>query len=105
MADVPLHGFAAAVWAELQDEMIEINTGEVKTKHVLDQFQHDIKHLIRGRLVGAVGDALIIECSVREGKKKKVFINCWGITAITKLDSAISLSDVYWDADKIYVNK
>lgn len=101
---LPVHGYAAAVFAYLGGEMVEINTGEIKTTHILDQFQHDIKHLIRGRLIDVIGDALIVECNTSSGQKKKLFINCWGIMAISKLDNA-SMSDVYWDADRTYVNK
>jgi hypothetical protein len=105
MAEIPLHGFAAAVLQMYQNEMVEINTGEIRTTHVLDQFSHDIKHLIRGIVVDAVGDAIILDCPVRKGANKRIMINCWSINSICKYNINHSLSDTYWDADKHKSNK
>ena len=105
MADIPLHGFAAAIMQMYKGELVEINTGEIKTTHVLDQFSYDIKHLIRGTVVDAIGDAIIVECPVRQGITKKVMINCWSINAICKYTKGSSLSDAYWDAYKHQTNK
>jgi hypothetical protein len=101
----PLHGFAAAVLQMYQGELVEINTGEVKTTHVLDQFSHDIKHLIRGTVVDAIGDAIIIDCPLGPGTEKRILINCWSINSICKYHKGHSLSDAYWDADKHKANK
>lgn len=103
--DVPLHGFAAAILSMYKNQVVEINTGEIKTTHVLDQFSHDIKHLIRGEVVDAYGDAIIIECEVRRGIKKKILVNCWSIKSVCKYNPGHSLSDTYWDSDKHNSNK
>lgn len=97
--DVPIHGYAAAALHLYKDKVVEINTGEVRTKHVMDQFEHEIKHVLRGKIREAIGDALVLEVNIN-GKSKLVLINCWSIKSITALDGKGSLKDVYFDEDK-----
>lgn len=103
MADVdinkiPIHGYAAAALHLYKNKMVEINTGEVKTTLLWDQFQKEIKHVIRGVIKDAIGDALIIEVRTAKGIKS-VLINCWSINSIVAVDGNGTTTDVYFDED------
>lgn len=95
-----LSAFAQAALHSFEGKYVEINTGEVRTIHLMDQFQHNIPYVIRGTLLGAVGDALIIKTNTNKGFSKEVLINCAWIRSMTSLEEQGSLKDVYWDLDK-----
>lgn len=93
---LPLHGFAAAVMELYGGQIVEINTGETSLSLLFDQENRTLKSLIRGRLVNAIGDALIVECDV-PGGKKTIALNCWGITAISPTNEPALMKDCYYD--------
>ncbi len=96
MAELPIHGFAAAALQLYQGKLVEINTGEVQTTLLFDDHQRDQKSVIRGVLKDAVGDALIMRCNVN-GVPQDIMINCWSVSAIMELQGYGNLKDVYID--------
>ncbi len=98
ISEIPIHGYAAAALHFYKDKLVEINTGEVKTTLLWEQFQHDIKHVIRGVVKDAFGDGLIIEIQMSKGVKL-VLINCWSIKSIIAVDGNGTTKDVYFDED------
>jgi hypothetical protein len=99
MDEILLDNFAAAVLHLYKNKIIEIHTGQTRTTHVLDQFQHDIPYIIRGKVIDAIGSGIILECPTERGIKK-ILVNAWSINTITEYDSKSSITDVYWDADR-----
>jgi hypothetical protein len=93
-----IHGFAQACLDLYQDKIIEINTGESRTTLLLSDFQREHKSLLRGKLLSAIGDGLIIECSVG-AIKKKVLINVWTIISITEAEDGLGMKDIYVDEE------
>jgi len=98
MSDIILHGFAAALMNFYKNKIIEVNTGEIKTTHIMDQFQHEVKHLIRGELIDAFGDAIMLRCLIKGGTKD-IMINCWSINSVVETETPGSLTDVYRDSN------
>jgi hypothetical protein len=90
-----LHGFAAACLAVYKDKEVEINTGESSTTLLMADFETSQKDLIRGVLVDAIGDALIVEFEAK-GEKKKIIISCWSVISITEIGC---MSQAYYDED------
>ena len=96
MADLPVHGYAAAALHLYKDKEVDINTGETQTTLIFNDWQSELKHVINGIIRDAVGDALIVECKTRLGTKM-VLLNAWSIIAITEVSSKASLKDLYKD--------
>lgn len=99
-----MHGLAVAALHRYQGKMIEINTGEIQTTLQYSDYDAAQKSLIRGKLVDAYADALILECDIR-GEKKEVMISCWSINAMAELDAVGSLSEIYIDEYKFHNKK
>lgn len=104
MTELKTHGFAVAVLELYQGKLIEINTGEIQTTLLFDDRQLDQKSLVRGILKDALGDALILECSVN-GHRQTVLINCWSISSIMELEGYGSLKDIYVDEYQQHLKK
>ena len=94
-----VHGFAAAALFMYEDKLIEINTGESATSLQFADYSVDQKHVIRGYLRNAIGDGLIVECSVN-GRQQNVLINVWSIVTIMELEGNGNISDIYIDEFK-----
>lgn len=94
-----LHGFAEACLQMYKDKLVEINTGETKTTLILADFEHEQKSLIRGVVIDAFGDGILVECTVG-GKKKKVLINAWSIVTISEIEhNNVTMKDIYVDEE------
>lgn len=78
-----LHGFAAACLYTYKDKMVEVNTGEQATTLLMSDFECSQKDLIRGVLIDAVGDALILEYETNK-EKKKIVVSCWSVISIAE---------------------
>jgi len=81
-----LHEFAAACLRMYHGKEVEVNTGEQVTTLIMSDFECFQKNLIRGILVDAVGDAIIVEFDTGDGKKE-ILINCWSIISISERGS------------------
>lgn len=93
---IPLHGFAAAAMEMYEGHLVEVNTGESASTILFDQEEIALKHVVRGILINAIGDALIIKCTV-PGGFKTIMINCWSISSITSTNEPGMLKDCYHD--------
>ena len=100
------HGLASAALQLYKDKIVEINTNEVQTTLTFNDFSVAQKSLIRGKLVDAIEDAIILECNVN-GHTQRVIINCWLVYSIMALEGHGSLKDIYEDEfrSKYYNNK
>lgn len=92
----PLHGYAAAVMEMFEGQLVEINTGEKSSTILFDQEHLELKHVIRGIVDNAIGDALIIKCRV-PGGHKTLMINCWNIIDVAVVDGPGMLKDCYFN--------
>src|SRR3989337_3045888 len=77
-------GFAEVCLQLYKDKMVEVNTGEQKTTLVMADFQCSQKDLIRGILVDATQDAIVLECVIGK-ERKKIIINCWSIISLAEV--------------------
>ena len=98
MDNLPVHGFAAAALQKYKGKEVEINTGESYTTLLFDDHTQGQKSVIRGTLVDAAGDAIVLEVNIR-GKKHEVLINCWLIHTMMEFGSGSS-RDFYIDEYK-----
>ncbi len=95
MAEIPVHGYAAAALQLYKDKEVDINTGETQTTLIFSDWETALKHIVRGVIRDAIGDALVVECKTRSGTKK-VLINAWSINTIVETGQG-SILDIYMD--------
>lgn len=88
--------FAEAALELYKGKVVEVNTGETRTALQFSDFSSYQKSLIRGKVVNAVGDGLVLEC-LCGGDTHQVLVNCWSVTAITEIKDGRSLTDFYVD--------
>lgn len=96
MSDSALHPFAVACLEVYKDKEVEVNTGEQQTTLLMADFEHMQKDLIRGVLVDAIGDGIILEYKTDKGETKKIIVNCWEIVSIAEVGS---MRFAYFDED------
>ena len=88
---VDLHPFAKAIMHHLVNKEVEINCGDSKTVLKFNEYDYCPKNIIRGTILDAMGDCLIV--GVLESK---IFLNVYAIKSISPLDN-VSLKDMYVD--------
>lgn len=94
LEDVKLHPFAAAVIIHLKDQLVEVYSGDVKTTTKFAEQDIEQKNVIRGKLIGAVGDSLIILVE-KNGRFARAFVNVWGVKSIVALQEKLFIKDIY----------
>jgi hypothetical protein len=94
MEDIKLHPYAAAVIVHLKDQLVEVYSGDVKTTTKFAEQDIEQKNVIRGKLVAAVGDSLIVLVEKR-GRFAKVFLNVWSVRSIVALEEKLYIKDIY----------
>jgi hypothetical protein len=104
MADIKLHPYAAAVIVHLKDQLVEIYSGDVKTTTKFAEQDVEHKNVIRGKLIAAVGDSLIVLVE-KNGRNAKVFVNAWGVRAIVALEEKLYIKDIYEDEYEGFAEK
>jgi len=95
-----LHAYAEAVIKYLKDQEVEIYCGTDKT--ILKFADYDVcqKNLIKGVLVDACGDCLIVEC-LKNGMKNTIFLNCWAVYSIVPVrQGALRTKDMHVDEEE-----
>lgn len=93
--------FAEAVAKQLNNQEVEIYLGDMGMIRVYSQHQEPMKEVIRGSVVGASGDMLILEIN-RDGLKTKVYLNGWNIKTVIRVNTEFSTIDMYnSEADRI----
>jgi hypothetical protein len=95
----PSESYALGAWELFGGKFVEINTNESTTTHLLADFTISQKSIIRGKLLHAVGDSLVIECFVND-RPKLLMINCWSIHSMCELDRNGTIADLYHNEDK-----
>lgn len=104
LSDIKLHPYAAAVIVHLKDQFVEIYSGDVKTTTKFAEQDIEQKNVIRGKLVAAVGDSLVVLVE-KNGRSAKVFVNCWGVRAIVALEEKLYIKDIYEDEYEGFAEK
>ena len=99
-----IHGYAEAALSLYKGKLIEVNTGETATTQSYAEVAIGQKHVVRGILDDAIGDGLVLICSVN-GHKQKVLINVWSIISVMELCGYGHTCDVYIDEYKDRFNK
>jgi hypothetical protein len=94
MDDIKLHPYAAALLKFLKNKEVEINCGDIKTVVKLAEQDVSQKHVIRGILKDACGDALIV-LVLKNNKYANVFINVWSIKSVVPMEDSLFIKDIY----------
>lgn len=92
--EIRLHPFAAAVLYHLKGKKVEVYSGDVKTVVKFAETDVNQKHVIRGVLEDAMGDAIILLVSEKT-KYTRVFLNVWSIKSIVPIEEALFIKDIY----------
>lgn len=92
--EIRLHPFAAAILHHLKGKKIEIYSGDIKTIVKFSETDVNQKHVIRGILEDAMGDALIVLVN-EKNKYTRVFLNAWSIKSIVAIEDELFVKDIY----------
>lgn len=95
---VELHGYCVAALELYKDKMVEINTGESVTSLEFADYTVSQRNILRGTLVGAIGDALVIKCQF--GKQyRDVIVNVWAIICMAEMvgSKGGEINEIYID--------
>jgi len=85
------HSFSEAIVHYLFNKDVEINCGDIKTVLKFNDYDYSPKNIIRGTIIDAMGDCLVVKVS-----GSKIFLNSYNIKSITPVDD-VSLKDMYID--------
>lgn len=90
--------YSESILELLEGKMVEVHTGD--TKHIQNYSDYTIykKSVIRGKVVDANGDCLVLECLTDKGITTKAYLNGFGITTITEYDGN-NMCNIYLDED------
>lgn len=88
--------FAEALMRRLMGKIIEIYSGDTGVTRQYSQDTVTMKEVIRGRLVGAEGELLIIEILDDNNiSVNVVYINAWNIRSVIEPKNGYSITDIY----------
>lgn len=96
--------YSESIYDLLKGKWVEVHTGD--TKHIQQYNDYTIykKSVIRGKVVNAKGDVLVLDCISDKGITTKAYLNGFGITVITEFDGT-NMCDIYLDEDSKLVPK
>jgi hypothetical protein len=90
--------FAEKINEDLNGKLVEILIGESYEELQLDQMSSNYPAVIVGKVIGAFGNALVLECAYVENRAlkfgKKVYLNDFTIQYLSELDGKCSLEDL-----------
>lgn len=92
-----LHPYLAGLMLHLKGELVEVFNGDSGTNLKFSEYDVPQKSVVRGRMVDAVGDCLIIEVK-QDGGVAKAYLNAWCISSVVPLKDPLFVKDVYSDA-------
>lgn len=88
--------FAEAALFFLKGKYVEVYEGTNGKLQKWSDYENQQKEVIRGILVGGMGDLLIVEVTdISSGLVNNVYINGWAIRTILEPKNSMSTFDVY----------
>jgi hypothetical protein len=88
--------YSETLFKYLKDKNVEVYCGDNSRDQEYADFSVSSKSVIRGKLVNADGNCLMIETTI-DNKSNIIYINCRMITAVIEPKNKISIVDVYCD--------
>lgn len=92
-----LHPYLAGLMFHLKDEMVEVFNGDSGTNLKFSEYEVPQKSVVRGKMIDAIGDCLILEVKQQNGIAK-IYLNAWSISSVVPLNHPLFVKDVYSDA-------
>jgi hypothetical protein len=89
------HPYLAGLMLHLGGEMVEVFNGDSGTNLKFSEYDLPQKSVIRGKMIEAIGDCLILEIK----DHTKVYLNAWAISSVVPLKDPLFIKDVYDDAE------
>jgi hypothetical protein len=91
----------------LKGKLVEVHTGDTRHSHQYSDYTITKKSIIRGVVVQAEGDVLVLECIVssasgkplKDNPKTKVYLNGWNILLITEYEHGSNTVNIFHDED------
>lgn len=97
--DVNLHPYAAAIIYHLKNKDVEIYQGDSRQTDTFKDFELSQKSIIRGKIVDAMGDCIIVECKTNNGTNL-AYLNCWSIHNIVPINGRVAIKDIYYNEEQ-----
>lgn len=90
------NSFAESIVRRLKNKIVEIYSGDTGTTRQYSQDSVTLKEVIRGTIVDAEGELLVIEVTNKETYGVNlVYINAWNIRIIVEPKNGMSITDIY----------
>lgn len=88
--------FAEIILKRLKNKMIEVYSGDTGTTRQYAQDSVTLKEVIRGKLIDAEGELLVVEVIDNYTKNKNhVYINAWNVKSVVEPKNGLSVTDIY----------
>ena len=97
------HEFAEQIYNLYAGEVIEVYLGEKSGSHYYSDYDKENKVYVTGRVVGAAGHLLLLDCEITTQEKTYVTelaINAWSITGVMRkpTENTIHISYLFDEA-------
>lgn len=83
----------------LKEKTCEIHTGDTKHTQQYSDYSINKKSVVRGKIIEAYGDVLVMDCITNSGETTRAYINGYAISLVTEYDGR-NVSNIYLDEDK-----
>ncbi len=93
--------FASAIVKYLKGKEVEIYFGNQNTTIKYADKDINQNEIIHGKVIEAIGDCLVLECSVERLGSTMVYINAWLIQSILPTTSPITMRDICYDEAEV----
>lgn len=88
-----MRSFAELLCGHLQNELIEVYSGDNGTTRNYADYQETLKEVIRGTLMAAEGELLVLEVE-HEAGKGLVYVNAWNVRSVCRVKDG-TLTHIY----------
>jgi hypothetical protein len=92
--------YAEAIASRWEGKIVEIHTGDTRHSQQYVDYTINKKSIIRGKIIAADGDAIVINCLLKNGNTTEAIINGWNIFVITEYNPGTNITDIYRDEDE-----
>ena len=91
--------YSETIYKLLKGKMVEIHTGDTRTVHNYSEMDLVKKSVLRGVVVNALNDVLVLDCLTLSKGKTQAYVNGYSIRVITEYEPFKNIVDIFHDED------
>ncbi len=97
--EITLNPYLAGIMNYLKDQKVEIFLGDMQAVAKLSDIEPQLKSIVVGTIIDAMGDCLVIECEKKNQAghiiKGKIYLNAWQIKTICLFNNPLYSKDFF----------